>query len=220
MHIDLIELSTTDLVAAKQFYHLLLGFPLLEETDTMLSIATGSSVLSFVKSEMPAFYHVAFLIPSNQVQEAMQWVNSKTDVLPFTPSTRLADFKNWNAEAFYFHDHQQNFLEFIAHHDLDNNSATPFSGASIIRICEIGLPVSSVSDACAHFNEAHDIPYFVKRPRLPDFAVMGDVEGLLIVTTIGRGWLPTQRPAEQHPVHIQLTHNGRRLVLPQAAVLR
>src|SRR4051794_39133932 len=100
MHIDTIELTTTNLVAAKQFYHQLLGFPLLKQTETMFSIMAGRSVLSFIKSETPAFYHVAFLIPFNQVQEAMQWVEAKTAVLPFTASTRVADFKNWNAEAF------------------------------------------------------------------------------------------------------------------------
>jgi hypothetical protein len=90
------------------------------------------------------------------------------------------------------------------HHDLAHTSETPFSASSIIGICEVGMPVPSVPDACQIFNERFGIPYYKKGPHLPHFAVMGEEDGLLIVTAIGRGWLPTQRPAEQHPLQVQL----------------
>jgi catechol-2,3-dioxygenase len=118
MRLEQVEMVAPDLAAAKFFYHEHLGFPLLETSNTHFSVAVGRSVLRFVKGDAAAFYHIAFLIPSNQVQEAYAWVSQKTEVLPFTGTNPIADFKNWNAEAFYFHDPNQNILEFIAHHDL------------------------------------------------------------------------------------------------------
>jgi catechol 2,3-dioxygenase-like lactoylglutathione lyase family enzyme len=213
MHLDKIELTSPDLTATKAFYQDLLGFAVVEASETRLSIAAGSSVLTFLKTDAPAFYHFAFLIPGNQVDAALHWVGERTVILPFDAQRTIADFKNWNAHAFYFHDNNQNILEFIAHHDLQNDSEKPFSAASIISICEIGIPVPSVPEACRRFKEQHGVPYYVKGPHLPDFAVMGDEEGLLIITTIGRGWLPTQRPAERHFLQLTFSHNNKKTSL-------
>jgi catechol 2,3-dioxygenase-like lactoylglutathione lyase family enzyme len=216
MRLEQVEMVAPDLAAAKFFYHEHLGFPLLETSNTHFSVDVGRSVLRFVKGDAAAFYHIAFLIPSNQVQEAYAWVSQKTEVLPYTGTNPIADFKNWNAEAFYFHDPNQNILEFIAHHDLRYNLKTPFNVQSIIALCEIGIPVLSVPDACRYLNQTYQVPYFEKGPHLPDFAVMGSEEALLIVTTIGRGWLPTQRPAERHFLQVIFTNNETTRIINNA----
>ena len=54
--------------------------------------------------------------------EAFAWANKKVELIPITPTSNIADFKNWNAKAFYFYDNNQNIVEFIARFDLDNNS--------------------------------------------------------------------------------------------------
>src|SRR6476469_3839930 len=215
MHIDKVVLHTNDLAAVRSFYNEVLGFAILEESATHISFSIGRSVLSFVEKPGQAFYHVAFLIPSNQLEQAFQFVRSQTSVLPFSKQSVIADFKNWNAQAFYFHDYSQNILEFITHRDLQNNSDTPFSAASVSGICELGIPVPSVRETCRFLNEKYQLPYYIKGPRMEDFAVMGDEDGLLIVTTTGRGWLPTQRPAEPHPFQLQLTHKGTTIALDE-----
>lgn len=208
MHLDQIELMAQDLVATKAFYHDTFGLPVLASSEEQLLLAAGSSRLRFLNSNTPSFYHVAFLIPGNQVEAALQWVRARTHVLPFNDNGPIADFRNWNAYAFYFHDNNGNILEFIAHHDLPYTSAEPFSAASLICICEIGIPVPSVPDACRFFKEHYQVPHYVKGPNLPDFAVMGEEDSLLIITEIGRGWLPTQRPAAPHYLQLTFTHNG------------
>ena len=220
MHFDKIEQHTNDLPAAKAFYKQLLGFAIANQSATNVSFKVGSSLLSFVETKEAAFYHIAFLIPSNQLDQAFQFINAKTPVLPFTCNSFIANFKKWNAQAFYFHDYSGNILEFIAHHDLHLHSDVPFSATTVLQICELGLPVSSVTATCHYLNEHYQLPYYVKGPRLEDFAVMGDDEGLLIVTTTGRGWLPTQRPAEQHSFNIQITHNNKTIQLHQSDLLK
>src|SRR4051812_40861806 len=105
MHFDKIELHTNNLSAAKAFYNQLLGFAIADQSASHVSFVIGSSVLSFVETKETAFYHIAFLIPSNQLDQAFQFINAKIPVLPFTERSFIADFKNWNAQAFYFHDH-------------------------------------------------------------------------------------------------------------------
>lgn len=125
-------------------------------------------------------------------------ITKRTTILPYNSQTTIADFRNWNAHAFYFHDNQNNILEFIAHHDLPTDSDQPFTTSSIIGVCEIGIPSEDVTEACKTIKEKFEVPYFAKGPRLPDFSVMGDEKGLFIVTKIGRGWLPTQQSAARH----------------------
>jgi catechol 2,3-dioxygenase-like lactoylglutathione lyase family enzyme len=213
MHLDKIIISTNDLVAVHSFYEELLGFPVKRASEDQIVIQVGSSEICFIKGTVASFYHFAFLIPANQLVQALNWVEAKTPVLPFNERDAIADFKNWNAQAFYFHDYAQNILEFIVHHDLQNDSDTPFVATSILSVCEIGIPVASVTDACHYFHQQHQFPYYKKGPKMHDFAVMGDEDGLLIVTTIGRGWLPTGRPAEKHPLEVQISHNGATIQL-------
>ena len=75
-----------------------------------------------------------------------------------------------------------------------------------IGICEIGVPVEDVTEACKIINDAFEVPYFKKGPRLQVFSVMGDENGLFIVTQAGRGWLPTQQPAKQYFTEVVFTN--------------
>lgn len=97
----------------------------------------------------------------------------------------------------------------IAHHDLAYTSEEPFTQNSIIGICEMGLVVDDVGETCKQLNEDHDIPYFDKGPYLPDFAVMGSADSLMIISTKGRGWLPTGQPAVPNGVKISVDVNGK-----------
>ncbi len=58
------------------------------------------------------------------------------------------------------------------------------------------------------FNTLFHIPYFEKGPRLQDFAVMGDADGMFIVSKTGRGWLPTMRPSEKHWTKVLVENDG------------
>ncbi|MCW3106850.1 MAG: hypothetical protein JWQ09_1356 [Segetibacter sp.] len=210
MVIKELELLTGNLTATEEFYTKVIGLTVLDKSETSISFSVGHTILSFTNTkESNPFYHFAFSIPSNKVDEAHRYISERTDILPFSPGTTIADFSNWNAHAFYFHDNQNNIVEFIAHHDLPNRTDKPFTPSSIIGICEIGIPVEDVTEACKTFNEEYDVPYYVKGPRLRDFAVMGDEHGLFIVTKIGRGWLPTQEPAEQYYIKVVFENNGK-----------
>ena len=132
MNILEIQLLSTDIIQTKKFYHDILGIKILHTDDSSIKFSAGLSTLVFRKTykENP-FYHFAFNIPANKFEEAHTWASQRVQLLPITPGNTIADFKSWNAKAFYFYDNNQNIVEFIARFDLDNNSDKPFDGSSI-----------------------------------------------------------------------------------------
>jgi catechol 2,3-dioxygenase-like lactoylglutathione lyase family enzyme len=209
MFIQSLHLRTNDLATTKKFYTELLQTPVIKESEQHILIAFGHSTLNFHASyESNPFYHVAFSIPNNKLEEALERVRERTEILPYSEKEIIADFIGWNAKAFYFHDNNQNILEFITHYDLKTSSTQPFSTALITAICEIGITVEDVAHACNEFNTLFHLPYFVKGPRLKDFAVMGDANGMFIVSKTGRGWLPTMRSSERHWTKVMVENDG------------
>ncbi len=108
MFIQSLHLLTNDLAATKKFYTELLQTPIIKKSEQYISFAFGHSTLSFHASyENDPFYHVAFSIPNNKLDEALKWVGEKTNILPYSEKEIIADFIGWNAKAFYFHDNNQ-----------------------------------------------------------------------------------------------------------------
>ena len=209
MFIQSLHLRTNDLATTKRLYAEVLQTPVIKGSEQYISFAFGHSTLNFHASyESNPFYHVAFSIPNNKLEEALEWVRERTEILPYSEKEIIADFIGWNAKAFYFHDNNQNILEFITHYDLKTSSIQPFSTALITGICEIGITVEDVAHACNEFNALFHLPYFVKGPRLKDFAVMGDANGMFIVSKTGRGWLPTMRSSERHWTKVMVENDG------------
>lgn len=214
MNIKKIELDTPDLLAAKNFYNGVLGFPVKQNSDVFISFSVGQSELQFnYRQNTDAYYHFAFLVPSNQFEDSFNWLSCRHKPLHYSLEKFIADFDNWNAQAFYFHDPQKNILEFIAHYDLANNFQNPFSTQSIFGLCEIGVTVDYVREECEDLHEELAIPYYKKGPLLDDFAVMGDEQGLLIISKKGRGWLPTGQASERFPLKIHLLIDGKEELL-------
>src|SRR5690348_16233864 len=153
MFIQSLHLHTNDLTATKEFYAELLQVPVIKESEKNISFAFGHTALYFHASlENKPFYHVAFSIPNNKLEEARQWISDKTAILPYSEKEMIANFAGWNAKAFYFHDNNENILEFITHYDLKTSSTQPFSTALITGVCEIGITVEDVPHACNEFH--------------------------------------------------------------------
>jgi catechol 2,3-dioxygenase-like lactoylglutathione lyase family enzyme len=210
MRLQEVNLITGSLTQCRVFYAELLGLEVKEVSSTGICFKVGSGLLRFreVAHSHPR-YHMAFSIPNNMLHASLEWLGQRTVILPYSPESVIADFTGWNAKAFYFRDADENILECITHFDQQTYRAGAFSGDCFASIMEIGLAVEDVTAACADFNGHYGLPYYAKGPRLKDFSVMGDEEGMLIVTKKGRGWLPTQEAAEPFPVRLLIEHYGK-----------
>ena len=205
MTIKYVELLTTDLDAVREFYHLTLGFEILEENDNQVVFKIGNSRLAFKYSleyTRPT-YHYALTIPENQFQIAKKWLSERVELVKDIDENDEFDFVNWNAHAIYFFDSVGNIGELIARHDLNNASEEPFLTKSITGISEIALPQRDVLEFAKLAKEHFEIPIYKNGSAA--FAPLGTTEGLFICVPLQRIWYPTQDlKSDLFPVKVEI----------------
>ncbi len=207
MDILKLTLSTSDLEGTKHFYNTRLGLAVINEQETSVSFRAGTTELQFVIATGKPLYHLAFNIPQNNIDEALQWcLANQFKMLPFQ-NENLVDFPNWNARSVYFLDNNGNILELIARHDLNNATAESFNATQLLCVSEIGLVVDDVLQFCSELNAKYGIPYYEKQPPAPDFSVMGDATGLFIVVPQNRKWFPTAVTSAKFPLQVSFRQN-------------
>ena len=211
MKIKELHLGASDLHEIKGFYHGELGLPIESSSTQEIVFRLPDSLLCFYlnKTDEAPQYHIAFNIPSNQVREASHWLANKVEMIPLDVDHYIADFQTWNAEAVYFFDESGNILEFIGRRDLENASQQPFGTSSSLSVSEIGLVTDDVNATCKKLMEEYGLTYFFKQPPQPDFAAIGDDEGLFIVVPSHRNWYPTHIPASRHSFSLTFGQNGK-----------
>lgn len=208
MNIIEIELLTGNVEATLHFYSNLLGLRTIYADAKKISFQAGASTLTFIKAEnIKPFYHFAFNIPCNQIEDALHWTSLFTDLIPAPETGFITNFKDWNAKAIYFYDNNGNILECIARFDLFNFSDKPFSAASLLSISEIGIVTESPLELSESLIREHQLIYFKKGPKREDFVAMGDDNGLIVISNPDRNWYPTETHAEKFPVRIRLMNH-------------
>lgn len=210
MDIKILEIITNSIQDTEIFYTKVLQFECLDKTETSVSFLAGESKLIFKQDDsiLNPVYHIAFNIPHNQLNNVMEWAKDRLELLPVTEETLIADFELWNANAVYFYDNNHNLLEFIARHDLKNDADQLFSGQSVNCISEVGLVTTDVTALADQLIRNYRLPVFTKQPKTPQFAVLGDDHGLLILVEKGRNWFPVKISAADYPLKITINESG------------
>lgn len=197
MKIEKIVLLTDKLEEQRDFYRDVLELPV-EESTNKITVKTGKSEVVFEKSTTPAYYHFAFNIPSNQIHQALEWIEERTEILT-NRGKKIVNFKSWEAEAVYFHDSAGNVVELIARKPAKIPNDKYFNSKSIKYISEIGVAVRNVKYHFDHLNMRHNVPFYSGNTH--DFCAAGDAEGLFIlVLADSKTWIPTELNAKQFPL--------------------
>ncbi|MEX0675068.1 MAG: hypothetical protein WD067_09855 [Gaiellaceae bacterium] len=118
----------------------------------------------------------------------------------------MFDFENWSARACYFHDPAGNIVELIAHGGVGETGARgPFAAGELLGFSELGL-VGDTATMAAELERLLGLRLWAgsveEEGRL---GFVGEQARTLILSPSGRGWLPTGRPAEPHPVDVVLS---------------
>lgn len=227
MHIARLHLLAHDLEAQRRFYAETLGFAVVADSATTLTIATGDSQLHLIDARAAgnaahAPAHYAFNIPYDQVLVAKGWLGARTPLLADRAGRN--DFHNeaFASHQIYFRDPDGNIGELIGRARLPASAGEPFTAATAVRgLSEIGLAVSDVPTAARSYLEAFGPSRYGAEPGA-DFAAVGDDDGMLIVVRAGRIWFPdTGIPADPLWLEAELRANGRtfRLAGPPYRVL-
>ena len=170
----------------------------------------GHTTVEVVPVGGEPFYHFALRVPRNRFEAGREWIANHAEI--------LADdrFENWSADACYFEDPAGNIVELIAHGELleETSSEGPFSAQELLGMCELGLVGPDTSAMAAGLGEL-GIELWDGSLEPGRLAFMGSREGVLILSPVGRGWMPTNRVAEPHPVEATVTgSSAREVVLP------
>jgi hypothetical protein len=196
MHFAEVTLSAP--VDLRDFYGGELGLP--RDRD---AIVVGETRLRFDVEEGGAFYHFALLVPGDRFDAAHEWASDRVEVLG-----GVFDSENWDSRAVYFHDPAENIVELIAHHGLEANGETgEFAADELVGFSELGI----VGDRRVLLRRLEEVGLELWDGVLdePDrLAFVGEKARTLILAPQGRGWVPTERPAEPHPVEVVLDLAG------------
>lgn len=186
------------MLTAMRFVEVTLAAPtgLLAELADFYDGMTGETELRFRADEGEPFYHFAMLLPGDRFDAAHVWADERFELLG-----GVFEFENWDAHAVYFLDPADNIVELIAHHGLEQNGRTgEFDPAEIVGLSELGL----VGNRAENLRMSR-LPLWSGTIDDPErLAFVGEKGRTLILAEEGRGWLPTGRPAEAHPVEFEL----------------
>ncbi|MGW8440007.1 VOC family protein [Paenibacillus sp. S33] len=130
------------------------------------------------------YYHIAINIPENTFAEVKKKISSQISLIKEDNEDEVF-FDFWNSHSFYFEDPSGNIVEFIARHNMKNQTDYPFSMKDLIGVGEVGTVSKNVPNAVKKLNEL-GIPNFGESSE--NFAPIGDEHGLFIVVHKGREW--------------------------------
>ncbi len=207
MHIKEIRLQTAMMQELDVFYRTTLEIPTILYNDVLQVFAwTSKIVFTKANSIVAPYYHFAFNIPSNKIQDAYEWLSKRVQPLWMEDyNSYIADFSNWHAQSIYFSDPAGNIVEFIARFDRNDNSSEPFNHELLRNISEIGIvfPAASFDHEVNKFLTSYPVSYFSKQAFLKEFRAIGDDEGLFICVPEQRNWFPTkEKPARIFPIEV------------------
>jgi hypothetical protein len=169
------------------------------ELEELYAGMTGETRLRFEPSGGEPFYHFALLAPGDRFDAACAWAQERFEILG-----GVFESDEWSSRAIYFHDPAGNIVELIAHAGLEENGRTgAFSAEELVGFSELGL----VGDKRALLTELEASGLELWDGELDDpdrLAFVGEKGRTLILSAVGRGWMPLGRPAEEHPVEFVL----------------
>jgi hypothetical protein len=185
------------------FYGETLGLPI-----DRGAIRIGETTLRFEPAEGEPFYHFALLVPGDRFDAAYGWAYDRVEL-----AGDIFDFDNWDARALYFLDPAGNIVELIAHRGLEETGrfAGVFDAEELVGFSELGI----VGDRRFLLGRLAPMGLDLWSGNVtePDrLAFVGEKGRTLILADPGRGWLPTGRPAEWHPVEVAIAGGPVRLV--------
>lgn len=196
-----VEMMTGRLDEVKAFYTTSLEMALLEETEDSFTVKAGTSRLRFHRGVGDPFYHFAFNIPENKLEEARAWLQGRVELIE-EEGDPLVFFPHWNAHSLYFLDPAGNIVEWIGRHNLANRAEGPFTPADILCVSEIGMPVDDVMDTIEKMQIVLNLSAW--REPSHQFAPMGDENGLMIVVPKGRVWHMSNKAAKMFPLRVKI----------------
>ncbi len=211
MRILRLRLPVADLATQRHFYSSTIGFPVIIGNDQSCEIEVGQSTLTLVRSDVAGGQHFAFHIAENLFDESVEWVAGRATMLSENGQRVFTGCFGREADRVYFADVEDNILEFIAYHDTDTASDSPFGPSHILEVGEVGLVTADAKATAASLGKWLGVPSRGDEA----FSIAGDRDGMLVFVNPGYHWMPTEIPATAitMSVHVDSAPNGETPIL-------
>lgn len=209
MKIRELQLRAKKPTALVPFYRDTLGLPVVAENERSATFQAGGTRMVFSRAaeRTEPYYHVAFNIPENKIERAIEWARDRFPLIHFPGvGEPIVHVENINAHSIYFWDPLGNLLEFIARHEMSNATEGSFCDGEILCCSEIGLVVDDVHATVIGLGERMGLGvYPATRVRSDAFSVVGSATGTPIIVRRDRIWLMTEDlPAAVCPTEVAL----------------
>lgn len=202
MKIREITLFANQLSEQLYFYKNILGFEITHENSRNFTFQVGFTKITFERSEQKYIYHYCFLLPCNQLEAAIKWLNPRLDILKIEGERVIENFDTWNAHSIYFYDGAGNIVEFIVRHDLKNQTTKErFDLSQILCLNEIGMPTSDAKKINQQIEKELNSKYW--KGDLERFGTNGTQDGLFLLVNneIKKEWFPTTLQTQSSPFY-------------------
>ena len=203
-----LEIEASNLMAQHKFYSNVLGLNCFFKRGE-LKVFTGTTEILFKESALKPspFYHIAWGIPGNRLQEAKKWLRQRTALLCDSYGRDEFFFTPINRTGVYFKDPAGNILEFICLHDLgEYDDKNNFDVDDILFVNHVGIAVKDVFKEIEGIKNHLSMQYLGNLTK--DFSKIGnDYEHITLVSE-NRLWIPERKePAQIFPMKIFLPSN-------------
>lgn len=209
MRFKKLKLYTNKLESELKFYSKTLGFKIIERSKNSFTIKIGWTELTFEKTGNEYQYHYCFLIPSNKLNEALEWMEKRVEIIDIENGRKTQKFETWNADSFYFYDASGNIAEFIVRYDLKNDDQTDFDISKVLGVNEMGMPTTDIQKMNEQLEKEIKTKFW--KGDLERFGTNGSQEGLLLLPNykFKEIWFPASLKIKPEPFKATIENNGK-----------
>lgn len=201
MDIREVVLPARDTETIERFYGGDLGLDVVRD-PARATVTLGSTRVVFEESEYEGVHHLAFTIPTGMFTQAKEWIERRAPLLERDGVVEFEGPASWDSRSVYFDGPDGQVLELIERRGLQHPITDHFGPEGLLCVSEVGVAVPDVLASVDLLYAKGIEPY--GNPPGEGFAAVGDIHGMLILVSPGRGWMPTgDRHAQQVPVIVR-----------------
>lgn len=216
----------TKLIKTRDFYTQLLGLPeIVNSVNYVYTIQIGESLLTFQPSNLDPTkedtyfpqYHFTIAIPSNQIENCLDWLMNKDGKYPDGPSEPIPlwnDYQTgaeivrrnlYNSQSIFIKDPAGNVVEILARHDMNNTQEGDFNKSMFLGITEVGIVTREIRKSAKLLKDTFGVEEVAGSSN--SFKPVGGPTGLLKLIVPGKPWIPTDNElAVAHEMELTVRH--------------